>query len=98
MSLLERFSLHGSVALVSGAGKGVGQAIALAYAEAGARVVCAARTLADVEAVAEQIRQRGGQGISVCCAADDAGQRAAAVPAAVAALGTLPPLVHTAGR
>lgn len=97
MSLLDRFSLNGSVALVTGAGKGIGKAIALAYAEAGASVVCAARTLADVEAVAEQIRDQGGQAIAVSCDVNDASQREAAVGAALHTFGKLTHLVNNAG-
>ncbi len=57
--LLNRFKLTDQVAIISGGGRGIGRAIALSYAEAGADVVCAARTLADVEAVAEEVRGLG---------------------------------------
>ncbi|PRB83956.1 MULTISPECIES: glucose 1-dehydrogenase [Pseudomonadaceae] len=97
MSLLERFTLKDNVALVTGAGKGIGKAIALAYAEAGASVVCAARTQADVEAVAEQIRSQGGQAIAVSCDVNDAVQREAAVGATLEAFGKLTHLVNNAG-
>ncbi|WP_449191505.1 SDR family NAD(P)-dependent oxidoreductase, partial [Thauera sp.] len=56
MSIIQRFSLEGQVAIITGAGRGIGRGIALAYAEAGADIVCAARTLADVEAVAAEVR------------------------------------------
>jgi 7-alpha-hydroxysteroid dehydrogenase len=57
--ILERFQLDGKVAVVTGAGRGIGAASALALAEAGADVVIAARTLADLDAVAERIRAFG---------------------------------------
>ncbi len=97
MSLLDRFILTDQVALVTGAGKGIGKGIALAYAEAGARVVCAARTLSDVEAVAAQIRATGGEAIAVSCDVNDAAQREAAVNATVEAFGKLTHLVNNAG-
>ncbi len=53
------FGLDGRVAVVTGAGKGIGRGIALCLAEAGADVVVAARTVADVESVAEEIRAMG---------------------------------------
>ncbi len=56
MSILQRFHLDGSVAIVTGSGRGIGRAIALAYAEAGADVVCSARSLDEVQAVAEEVR------------------------------------------
>lgn len=97
MPLIDRFSMQGNVALVTGAGKGIGKAIALAYAEAGASVVCAARTLADVEAVAEQIRCLGGQAIAVSCDVNESAQREAAVDAALTVFGKLTHLVNNAG-
>jgi NAD(P)-dependent dehydrogenase (short-subunit alcohol dehydrogenase family) len=57
--------LHGRVALVAGASKGIGAATAAAFADAGAAVVLAARDAAALEAVAEQIRARGGQATAI---------------------------------
>jgi 7-alpha-hydroxysteroid dehydrogenase len=57
--ILERFRLDGKVAVVTGAGRGLGAASALALAEAGADVVIAARTAEDLETVAEQIHALG---------------------------------------
>ncbi len=97
MPLIDRFSLHHQVALVTGAGRGIGRAIALAFAEAGADVVCAARTLDDVNAVAAEIRALGRRALAVSCDVNDAGQRAATVDRAVAEFGRLTHLVNNAG-
>ncbi len=51
--------------MVVGAGRGIGRAIATAYGAAGAAVVCAARTLAEIEAVARQIESEGGRALAV---------------------------------
>jgi 7-alpha-hydroxysteroid dehydrogenase len=55
MSALESFRLDGKVAVITGGGKGIGAAIATAFADAGADVVVTARTAADVESVAEAV-------------------------------------------
>ena len=56
---LNLFSLKGKAALITGAGRGLGRAIALAFADAGADVVLCSRTPAEVEAVAGEARSRG---------------------------------------
>jgi NAD(P)-dependent dehydrogenase (short-subunit alcohol dehydrogenase family) len=52
--------LDGRVAVVTGAGRGLGRGCALELARAGAAVVCTARTVDDLEAVADEIRREGG--------------------------------------
>ncbi len=56
---VELFSLRDKVALVTGAGKGLGKSMALALAESGAHVAVVSRTLSDVEATASEIRENG---------------------------------------
>ncbi|MAE95905.1 MAG: short-chain dehydrogenase [Deltaproteobacteria bacterium] len=63
--ILDRFRLTDQVAIVTGAGRGIGQGIALAYAEAGADIVCAARTPAQIEETAEQVRAFGRRALAV---------------------------------
>lgn len=59
------FDLSGKIAIVTGSGKGIGKALALGLAEAGAKVVVSARTSADIEATAEDIRALGGESLPV---------------------------------
>lgn len=65
MSVLDRFRLDGRTAIVTGVGPGIGEHVAKAYAEVGARVVCAARTGERVERVAKEIQAEGGEAVAV---------------------------------
>ncbi|MGV3759109.1 MAG: SDR family oxidoreductase [Actinomycetota bacterium] len=84
------------VALVSGAGPGLGRDIALALAAHGADVVLGARTVASCEAVAEEVRALGRRAEAVRLDITDAGSCAAAAEHATAALGGLDVLVNNA--
>ena len=87
------FRLDGRRALVTGAGRGLGVPMAAALAEAGADVVLAARTLAEVEAVAEAIRARGEKAEAVTLDVTDT----AAAAAVVTENGPFQILVNNAG-
>jgi NAD(P)-dependent dehydrogenase (short-subunit alcohol dehydrogenase family) len=62
---LPDFSLRGRVAIVTGAKRGIGKAIAVTFAEAGADVVVCGRTLADLEEVAGEIRALGRRSLAL---------------------------------
>ena len=64
---LSRFSIDGRVALVTGGSRGIGHAIALIFAEAGADVVITSRTLSELEKAAEKIRAKGRRCLAVVC-------------------------------
>lgn len=61
------FDLSGRLALVSGASRGIGEAIARLLAEQGARVIVSSRKLEDCEAVAASIREGGGEAEAMAC-------------------------------
>lgn len=65
MTYLERFRLDGKVVVVTGAGRGLGQQMALTLARAGADLVCAARTADQIEATARAVREMGRRALSV---------------------------------
>src|SRR5262249_21771709 len=88
--------LDGRVALVTGAGQGVGEGIALALAGEGARVMAAGRTLAKVKGAAEKIARRGGTAQAVACDVKSESDIRACVDATVDAFGGLDILVNNA--
>jgi len=95
--VLERFRVDGKVAIVTGAGRGIGAATAVALAEAGADVLLAARTKEQLEAVAEQVRAHGRRALVVPTDVDDEERLAALADTAVAELGRLDIVVNNAG-
>lgn len=88
--------LESKVALITGAGQGVGRGIALALAAEGACVVAAGRTLAKVEDTAREIEDRGGQAVATECDVKRPESLAACVEAGVSAFGTIDILVNNA--
>ena len=88
--------LEGKIALVTGAGQGVGQGIALALAAEGAKVVVTGRTLEKLEATCSLIAGRGGDALPVVCDVKSAESLEQCVNAAVSHFGGLNILVNNA--
>ncbi len=89
--------LSGKGAVVTGASRGIGRAAAAALAAEGARVALLARTAADLESVARELRAAGGEAEPFVCDVTSEGDVADAVSAAAARLGRLDFLINNAG-
>jgi NAD(P)-dependent dehydrogenase (short-subunit alcohol dehydrogenase family) len=89
--------LQGRRVLVTGASRGLGYAIALAFADAGATVAVSARSADALAEVSAAVAARGGVGLSVPCDVTDAAQVEALGAAVDAALGGVDVLVNNAG-
>lgn len=88
--------LDGKVAIVTGAGKGLGEGEAYALAREGAAVVAIARTLADVERTARAIEGFGGRALALTCDVRKQADAAAVVRATIERFGRLDILVNNA--
>jgi NADP-dependent 3-hydroxy acid dehydrogenase YdfG len=90
-------ALQGQVALVTGAGRGIGRAVALGLAGEGAAVALAARSRAELAALAAEIRDAGGQALAVPTDVSQDAAVEALVEEVVGTLGRLDVLVTAAG-
>jgi 3-hydroxybutyrate dehydrogenase len=83
--------------LVTGAGRGIGRAVALAFAREGAAVALVARTAEQIESVAREIREHGGRALAIAGDVSDASVVDRAVAAAESEFGGVDILVNNAG-
>ena len=89
--------LEGKSAFITGAGRGIGKGIALAFAGQGCDVAAAARTQSEVAATAEEVRKNGRRALALTCDVGDDASVQAAVDAALAEFGRIDLLVNSAG-
>jgi len=97
MTVLDGFLLHGKNALVTGAGRGIGRALAIALAEAGAKIALVGRDSASAEKTLELVREAGSDGVVVSADINTDEGVKAAVETTVSTLGSLDILVNNAG-
>lgn len=90
------FDLSNKVAVISGASRGIGQAIAHCYAEAGAKVVISSRKQEALDAVAAEIRVKGGEALPVAAHSGSKTALQALIAAAVDRYGSVDILVNNA--
>ncbi len=90
-------TLSGCRALITGGGRGIGRAIALAFAQEGASVAVTARSEDQLDAVVAEIQAAGGYAVSFVCDVGDVGQVEQMVGEAAESLGGIDILVNNAG-
>lgn len=95
--ILESFAVPGKVAIVTGAGQGIGRATAIGLAQAGADVVVAARTAIDLDEVVAQIEATGRRGLAVPTDVVEPAQLEHLVAETLRVFGRLDILVNNAG-
>src|SRR5262249_706564 len=95
--LLDRFSLTDKVAIITGAGRGIGAACALGFAEAGADGVIAARTRGRVEEVGWKVGDRGRRALGVPCDVSETANLELIVDQAMGEFGRIDMVVNNAG-
>ena len=94
---LPNFSATGKIVVVTGASKGLGRAMAMGFAEAGADVVVSSRKIEACEIVADEIRALGRRALPVRCHVGDWAECDALIDATVAEFGRIDVLVNNAG-
>jgi len=97
MGVNAMFDLNGQVALVTGASRGLGKAMAQALAEVGATVVLVARNRDTLQQSAEEIRSKGGKAVIAVCDVTDEEQVTAMAEQVIADCGKVDILVNNAG-
>jgi 7-alpha-hydroxysteroid dehydrogenase len=95
--ILDSFRVTDKVAIVTGAGHGIGRAIAVALAEAGAHVVSAARTQKDIDETTRLVEATGRKGLAVPCDVLDTAQLENLVRLTLDRFGRIDILVNNAG-
>lgn len=96
MSAQGIFDLSEKVALITGASRGIGEAIAGAYAQAGAKVILASRKQAELDNVARRIRESGGDVLAIAAHTGNAAAIAAVVERAISTYGGIDIVVNNA--
>jgi gluconate 5-dehydrogenase len=95
---IEMFKLDGKVAVVTGGSRGFGKAMALGLADAGADVVVASRTQADLDAVAEEIKAKGRKALAISTDTTDKDSIKNLAAKTIEEFGKIDILVNNAGQ
>jgi len=91
------FALTDKIAIVTGSGRGIGKAIALGLASAGAKVALVARTPAEIEATRDEIKKEGGTALPIPADVQDGQQVASLVQRTIEEFGRIDILVNNVG-
>ena len=95
---MDEQTLKNQVAIVTGASRGIGAETAIAFGKVGAKVILAARTKPDVEAIAHRIRENGGKAMAVTVDVTQSKQVERLIHSAVERYGKIDILVNNAGQ
>lgn len=96
MKVIEKFKLKGKVALVTGAGRNLGRAIALSLAEAGANVAVTSRTLSEIKRTEQEIKEKGQKALAISMDVTDLNKVERAVQKIASEFGRIDILVNNA--